>query len=40
LEKAEDAAEAAKTKTKARLKRKNGNVLLTFLIRRSRHTLF
>jgi hypothetical protein len=40
LEKAEDAAEAAETKTKAKLERKNGYVLQTFLIRRSRHKSF
>jgi hypothetical protein len=39
LEKAEDAAEAAETKTKARLEEKNGYVL-TFLIRRGRHKSF
>jgi hypothetical protein len=39
LEKAEDAAEAAETKTKGRLERRNGSVL-TFRIRKSRHRSF
>jgi hypothetical protein len=39
LEKAEAAAEAAETKTKARLERKNGYILI-YLMLRSKHKSF